>query len=72
MATRGELVLKANGTETTGRYLTDLVYELLDAHSDTMRLARDLADDREWAVHLEYLRRLQRVGRVALARLDEA
>jgi hypothetical protein len=46
-----------------------LVYELLDAHGDTMRLAWGLSsDDDEWAAHLDYLRDLQRVGRERLAR----
>jgi hypothetical protein len=47
--------------------VTELVYELLDAHADTMRLARDFDDDAAWAAHLDYLRDLQRVGREALA-----
>jgi hypothetical protein len=58
-------------TNTTGavslQYLTQLVYELLDAHGDTMALAGDLADDPVWAAHLNYLQGLQRVGREALA-----
>jgi hypothetical protein len=49
--------------------LTELVYELLDAHEDTARLARELADDGRWEAHLEYLRRLQRLGREQLAQL---
>ncbi len=49
--------------------LTDLVYELLDAHGDTMRLAGDFAAEPAWAAHLDYLRGLQRVSREALARL---
>jgi len=61
-------VLDANNSliATTG-YVTELVYELLDAHVDTLRLARDLDGDPAWAAHLEYLRGLQRVGREALA-----
>ncbi|HEY2770968.1 MAG TPA: hypothetical protein VGI87_10380 [Solirubrobacteraceae bacterium] len=47
--------------------LTELVYELLDAHEDTARLAQDVSSDPRWAAHLDYLRRLQRVGREALA-----
>jgi hypothetical protein len=43
------------------------LYELLDAHLDTMRLARDLDDDPAWAAHMDYLCDLQRVGREALA-----
>ena len=61
-------MLDANNSliATTG-YVTELVYELLDAHVDTLRLARDLDGDPAWAAHLEYLRGLQRVGREALA-----
>lgn len=53
-------------------YLGSLVYELLDAHEDTMRLATALAVDEEWAAHLDYLRDLQRVGRERLARAAAA
>jgi len=49
-------------------HLTRLVYELLDAHDDTARLAGDLASDPHWQVHLHYLRDLQRHGRESLAR----
>jgi hypothetical protein len=45
-----------------------LAYELLDAHGDTAQLADGLANDREWAAHLDYLRALQRKGRETLAR----
>jgi hypothetical protein len=44
-----------------------LVYELLDAHCDTARIAQALDSDPDWAAHLEYLRQLQRVGRELLA-----
>ena len=50
-----------------GAYVTELIYELLDAHADTMRMAHDLDDDPSWAAHLDYLRDLQRVAREALA-----
>jgi hypothetical protein len=44
-----------------------LVYELLDAHNDSARLAlRGPLDDR-WEAHLAYLRDLQRLGREVLA-----
>jgi hypothetical protein len=46
--------------------LTLLVYELLDAHEDTARLAAGMASDSPWAAHLEYLRDLQRIGRETL------
>ncbi len=51
--------------------LTELVYELLDAHADTAWLASELEleFDDGWAAHLDYLRDLQRVGREALAGL---
>jgi hypothetical protein len=62
-------VLDANKSAVTaGGYVTELVYELLDAHIDTMRMAHDLDGDPAWAAHLGYLRDLQRVGREALAR----
>lgn len=53
----------------------DLIYELVDAHSDTAALAADLARDPSWEMHLMYLRALQRRGRETLARAsvrDEA
>jgi len=49
--------------------IEQLVYELLDAHSDTLELAADLPQTPEWEVHCGYLRDLQRVGRERLARL---
>ncbi len=48
-------------------HMTALIYELLDAHADTMRLADELDATPAWAAHLDYLRDLQRVGREALA-----
>jgi hypothetical protein len=47
--------------------LTLLVFELLDAHDDTARLATDLVCDERWRAHLGYLRDLQRLGREAEA-----
>ena len=62
-------MLDANKSAVTaGSDVAELVYELLDAHVDTMRMAHDLDDDPAWAAHLDYLRDLQRVGREALAR----
>jgi hypothetical protein len=52
---------------STAWYVTELLYELLDAHVDTMRMAGELDSDPAWAAHLDYLRDLQRVGREALA-----
>lgn len=48
-------------------FLSALVYELLDAHEDTARLASAPSDRIAWDAHLLYLRDLQRVGREALA-----
>lgn len=50
-----------------GGYVAELIYELLDAHVDTMRMADGLDEDPAWAAHLDYLRDLQRVGHEALA-----
>ena len=47
--------------------LTRLVYELLDAHDDTARIATGQDLDPRWQAHLGYLRDLQRVARVLLA-----
>lgn len=55
-----------------GDQLANLVYELLDAHDDTARLAADLAVHTRWQLHLEYLRDLQRQGRESLARAGAA
>ncbi len=65
-----EQVLDVNGNAAQATdYLTDLVYELLDAHVDTVALAGELEQVPAWAAHLDYLRDLQRVGREALAHL---
>jgi len=47
--------------------LAAVVYELLDAHRDTVELVKSQSDD-SWQAHLDYLRALQRKGREALAR----
>ena len=49
--------------------LSGLLYELLDAHLDTLELADSLDGYEPWAAHLDYLRDLQRVGRETLARV---
>jgi hypothetical protein len=51
--------------------LVTLIYELLDAHQDTLELAGVFPDD-SWQAHLDYLRALQRQGRELLARTDAA
>jgi hypothetical protein len=57
----------ANPTADLSDHLAPLVYELLDAHYDTVRLAEDVAEDECWHAHLAYLRDLQRVAREVLA-----
>jgi len=53
------------------RRLEAIIYQLLDAHQDTARLADRLDWDPDWAEHLDYLRQLQRVSREALSALSE-
>jgi hypothetical protein len=66
-------VLDAGASTTTDAdYLAELVYELLDAHLDTISLASGMAESQRWAAHLDYLRGLQRVSREALARVRSA
>jgi hypothetical protein len=50
----------------TSQLLT-LLYELLDAHGDTTRLANAQALDGRWRAHLDYLGDLQRAAREVLA-----
>jgi hypothetical protein len=50
--------------------LTRLVYELLDAHDDTARIATGQQLDARWQAHLSYLRDLQRVARELLSRAE--
>jgi len=50
--------------------LVPIVYELLDAHEDTVNLAGIPLDDVRWSAHLEYLRALQRRSREILAACD--
>jgi hypothetical protein len=44
----------------------DLVYELLDAHTDTVVLASNLTDP-IWEAHTDYIRALHRRGHEILA-----
>jgi hypothetical protein len=48
-------------------HLLTLLYELLDAHDDTTRLASARELDGRWRAHLDYLGDLQRVAREVLA-----
>jgi hypothetical protein len=64
-------VLEADArTKPNGSDLAELVYELLDAHVDTITLADELPGGPAWTAHLHYIRDLQRVGRERLARLS--
>ena len=54
------------GTGPTER-LIRLIYELLDAHHDTARIAGGVNSDLAWEPHLVYLRDLQRLGREVVA-----
>jgi hypothetical protein len=47
--------------------LIGLIYELLDAHDDTARIAAGVARGPIWEPHLIYLRDLQRLGREVIA-----
>ena len=57
-------------TKQDGADLAELVYELLDAHVDTIALSDEPPSSVAWAAHLDYIRDLQRVGRERLARLS--
>lgn len=43
------------------------IYELLDAHADTIAMAFEPSDEQRWAAHLDYLRALQRTSKEILA-----
>jgi hypothetical protein len=58
------------GRGMTVDQLSQLVYELLDAHVDTICMGEGLTEDMEWAAHLDYLRDLQRVSREVLAGVE--
>jgi hypothetical protein len=62
-------VIDADSGTTTTDHLSRLLYELLDAHVDTIKLADGLSANQHWAAHLDYLRDLQRIGRETLARV---
>jgi hypothetical protein len=51
--------------------MTVLIYELLDAHDDTARLVSEMASERVWELHLDYIRDLQRAGRAMLADMTQ-
>jgi hypothetical protein len=51
-----------------GQYARTLIYELLDAHVDTLLLASDMENEPGWSCHLTYLRDLQRIAREFVSR----
>lgn len=59
--------LKSSSAAERSERLAHLVYELLDAHADTERLAHERPNQLQLRTHLSYLRDLQRVGREILA-----
>ncbi len=69
---REPLTTSTRPRQRVPRELTQLVYELLDAHDDTVRIAQEGAIEEGWDAHLGYLRDLQRVGREILADMTTA
>jgi hypothetical protein len=61
---------QAQARGPTERELLTLIYELLDAHADTIGV--DSADELRWAAHIDYLRALQRKAKEMLARWPPA
>ena len=49
-----------------------LLYELLDAHADTIELRNQRGSELRWEIHLDYLRALQRKTREIVARWPPA
>lgn len=62
-------MIDADARPTTTDHVNRLLYELLDAHLDTLKLADEQSLNERWAAHLDYLRGLQRVGWETLARM---
>lgn len=54
-------------TRSSDELIVPLIYELMDAHDDTARIAGETSLDPAWRAHLEYLRALQRKGRELIA-----
>jgi hypothetical protein len=59
---------RIDATAVTAAEVQSLVYELLDAHADTIAIGAELAGALRWQAHLDYLRALQRGAREILAR----
>jgi hypothetical protein len=58
---------RVSASAATESELLSLLYELLDAHTDTIEIGAGLAEELRWRVHLDYLRALQRKTREMVA-----
>ncbi|HYY22269.1 MAG TPA: hypothetical protein VE780_10365 [Thermoleophilaceae bacterium] len=47
-----------------------LLYELIDAHADTVELATRVATGVAWSAHISYIQDLQRLAQETLACMD--
>jgi hypothetical protein len=47
-----------------------LLYELVDAHADTVELATRVATGIAWSAHISYIQDLQRLAEETLACMD--
>jgi hypothetical protein len=47
-----------------------LLYELIDAHADTVELATEIATGVAWSAHISYIQDLQRLAHETLACID--
>jgi kynureninase len=63
--------VRSTATERSEQ-LARLIYELLDAHSDTERLTREHPTELQRRAHLNYLHALQRLGRQVLGQLESS
>jgi hypothetical protein len=64
---RASAASQANASCRLPPWAVGLVYELLDAHHDTVRMFDEPATEQAWESHLDYLRALQRSARHLLA-----
>jgi hypothetical protein len=68
MSVPASTAIKLQRAPEAGACLAELVYELLDAHTDKAQLVDGLSNDPSWAAHLDCQRGLQRKGREMLER----
>lgn len=63
--------MKPAAGEAPGEHgLLTLIYELIDAHGDTVELRLERAGELRWEAHLDYLRALQRTTREIVAHFE--